>query len=217
MKMRTNAICWNPMEAFNFTAANEDHNLYTFDMRKMDKAKVVHKDHVSAVLDLDYSPTGRSFVSGAYDRTMRIFDFDGGHSNEIYHTKRMQRIFSVKWSADAKYLLSGSDEMNIRLWKANASEHIGTQSSRQRVATKYADSLKDRFKHHPEVRRIAKHRHVPKEVYTAKKEKQIMDASVKRKAANIRKTPSKKQKKAIDPASKPFEKEREKNVLEEVE
>ena len=103
MRMRTNAICWNPMEAFNFTCANEDHNLYTFDMRNLDKAKVVHKDHVSAVLDIDYSPTGKQFVSGAYDRTMRIFEFNGGHSNEIYHTKRMQRIFSVKWSSDAKY------------------------------------------------------------------------------------------------------------------
>jgi WD40 repeat protein len=92
-------------QAFNFTCANEDHNLYTFDMRKLDRAKTVHKDHVSAVLDVDYSPTGKEFVSGAYDRSMRIFSFNGGHSREIYHTKRMQRIFCVNWSADAKYVL----------------------------------------------------------------------------------------------------------------
>ena len=35
-------------------------------------------------------------------------------NREIYHTKRMQRIFSVLWSSDAKYVMSGSDEMNIR-------------------------------------------------------------------------------------------------------
>lgn len=29
--------------------ANEDHNLYTFDMRKLQRALMVHKDHVSAV------------------------------------------------------------------------------------------------------------------------------------------------------------------------
>jgi len=216
MRMRTNAICWNPMEAFNFTCANEDHNLYTFDMRNLDKAKNVHKDHVSAVLDIDYSPTGKQFVSGAYDRTMRIFEFNGGHSNEIYHTKRMQRIFSVKWSSDAKYVLSGSDEMNIRLWKAKAHEHIGTQSARQSAAQKYNDSLKERFKYHPEVRRIAKHRHVPKEVYVAKREKQIMEAAAKRKAANIRKTPSKKQR-AEGKGPAPFAKERGKAVLHQVE
>lgn len=25
MKMRANSLCWNPMEAFNFTVANEDY------------------------------------------------------------------------------------------------------------------------------------------------------------------------------------------------
>ncbi len=34
--------------------------------------------------------------------------------SEVYHTKRMQRIFCVKWSSDAKFVLSGSDETNIR-------------------------------------------------------------------------------------------------------
>ena len=33
MKLKTNALAWNPMEAFNFTTASEDHNCYTFDMR----------------------------------------------------------------------------------------------------------------------------------------------------------------------------------------
>ena len=31
--MRTNAISWNPMEAFVFLAANEDYNVYSFDVR----------------------------------------------------------------------------------------------------------------------------------------------------------------------------------------
>jgi WD repeat and SOF domain-containing protein 1 len=44
---RSNKMCWNPMEAFHFVLANEDHNLYTFDMRKMDCAVCVHMDHVS--------------------------------------------------------------------------------------------------------------------------------------------------------------------------
>ena len=71
-------------EAFNFTAANEDHNLYSFDMRKLDKALCVHKDHVSAVMDIDYSPTGKEFVTGSYDRTVRIFGNTAGHSREVH-------------------------------------------------------------------------------------------------------------------------------------
>lgn len=49
-----------------------------------------------------------------------------GHSREIYHTKRMQHLTSVIWSLDNKFVLSASDEMNIRIWKANASEKLGT-------------------------------------------------------------------------------------------
>ena len=46
---------------------------------------------LQAVMDVDYSPTGREFVAGSYDRSVRIFAYNGGRSREVYHTKRMQR------------------------------------------------------------------------------------------------------------------------------
>ncbi|KAJ3687894.1 hypothetical protein LUZ61_017058 [Rhynchospora tenuis] len=167
MQTKTNSICWNPMEPINFTAANEDCNCYTFDARKLDEAKVVHRDHVSAVMDVDYSPTGREFVTGSYDRTVRIFNYNGDHSREIYHTKRMQRVFCVKYSCDASYVISGSDDTNLRLWKSKASEQLGVLLPRERKKHEYHDALKARFKHLPEIRRIVKHRHLPKPVYKA--------------------------------------------------
>lgn len=94
-------------------------------MRNLSKAMQIHKDHVSAVIDIDYSPTGKEIVSGSYDKTIRIFSVEQGHSREVYHTKRMQRLTSVLWSSDNKYILSGSGEMDIRIWKANASEKLG--------------------------------------------------------------------------------------------
>ena len=42
-------------------------------------------------MDLSYAPTGKEFVTGSYDRTVRIFGARGGKSREVYHTKRMQR------------------------------------------------------------------------------------------------------------------------------
>ena len=36
-------------------------------------------------------PTGEGFVSGSYDRTVRLWDRDSGKSRDVYHTKRMQR------------------------------------------------------------------------------------------------------------------------------
>ena len=79
------------------------------------------QDFTSAVMDVDYSPTGREFVAGSYDRSVRIFAHNGGHSREVYHTKRMQRVFAVRFSGDASYVFSGSDDMNLRVWKAGPS------------------------------------------------------------------------------------------------
>ena len=41
------------------------------------------QDFVSAVMDVDYNPTGREFVAGGYDRSVRIFAHNGGHSREV--------------------------------------------------------------------------------------------------------------------------------------
>lgn len=82
-------------------------------------------------MDVDYSPTGREFVAGSYDRSIRIFKYNAGHSREVYHTKRMQRVFAVQYSMDGSYVFSGSDDMNVRVWKSEASEQVGTLLPRQ--------------------------------------------------------------------------------------
>ena len=68
-----------------------------------------------------------------------------GRSREVYHTKRMQRIFCVCWSSDATYVMSGSDETNIRLWKAEASEKLGKLRPREMAARRYAAQLRHRY------------------------------------------------------------------------
>lgn len=85
-------------------------------------------DHTSAVDAVDYSPTGREFVSGSHDKSIRIYEVNKGHARDIYHTKRMQKLKCVSWSLDNKYIISGSDETNIRVWKARSSEKLGVVS-----------------------------------------------------------------------------------------
>jgi WD repeat and SOF domain-containing protein 1 len=43
-------------------------------MRNLTSPLNVHSDHVSAVIDVDYSPTGKEFVSASYDKTVRLYD-----------------------------------------------------------------------------------------------------------------------------------------------
>lgn len=90
LKNKSSALCWNPQEPMNFVVGNENSHCYTFDMRKFEQAKMIHKDHVNAILDIDFSPTGKEFVSASFDKTIRIFRATDGRSREVYHTKRMQ-------------------------------------------------------------------------------------------------------------------------------
>jgi len=154
--MKTNAISWNPMEAYHFSFANDDHNCYTFDMRRLQIALNVHTDHVSAVMDISYSPTGVEFVTGSFDKTVRIFPVNEGRSREVYHTKRMQRIFATKYTADAKFVLSASDDTNIRLWKSDAAQPLKILTPREQQKIEYDKKLTDRYKNLPEIRRIKK-------------------------------------------------------------
>jgi DDB1- and CUL4-associated factor 13 len=205
LRLSSNAISWNPMEAFNFAVANEDHNIYIFDMRKLDRALNVLKDHVAAVMDVDFSPTGEELVSASYDRTVRLWNRDRGHSRDVYHTKRMQRVFSSMFSTDNHYILSGSDDGNVRLWRGNASSRSGIISARQRQRLEYDDALIRRYAHMPEIRRIRRHRHIPKTVKKAGEIKGEELKSLKRKEENVRKHSKK--------GSKPRQSEREKMVL----
>ncbi|KAE9457674.1 hypothetical protein C3L33_10411, partial [Rhododendron williamsianum] len=189
--------------------ANEDCSCYSYDARKLDEAKCVHKDHVSAVMDIDYSPTGREFVTGSYDRTIRIFQYNGGHSREIYHTKRMQRVFCVKFSCDGSYVISGSDDTNLRLWKANASEQLGVLLPRERKNHEYREAVKNRYKHLPEVKRIVRHRHLPKPIFKASALRRIM-IDAERKKDERRRAHS-------APGSIPRESIRKKRIIKEIE
>lgn len=207
LSLATNSISWSPMEAFNLAAASEDHNIYLFDVRNFSRALNVLKDHVAAVMDVAWSPTGEELVSASYDRTVRLWRRGEGHSRDIYHTKRMQRVMCATFTQDAAYILSGSDDGNIRIWRSNASDRAGVKSAAQRQNIEYADALKSRYGHMPEIRRIARHRHQPKAVKKAGEIKRVEVEGVKWREENRRRH----ERKTV--GSKGRRSEREKMVL----
>jgi DDB1- and CUL4-associated factor 13 len=131
-------------------------------MRKLDEPKMIHKDHMQAILDIDFAPTGKEFATASFDKTIRIFPFNDGRSREVYHTKRMQQVNAIVYSMDAKYLVTGSEDTNIRVWKANAAESLKPLLPREKESLAYATKLKKKYKHNTEVKRILRHRHLPK-------------------------------------------------------
>ncbi|KAF4123699.1 DDB1- and CUL4-associated factor 13 [Geosmithia morbida] len=181
-----NRVAWSPMEAFNMAVASEDHNAYLFDTRRMDRALNVYKDHVAAVMDVEFSPTGEGLVTASWDRTVRLWDRNRGHSRDVYHTKRMQRVMAARWTPDARYVLSGSDDGNVRLWRANASDREGVKSARHRQSLEYNKALTERYAHMPELRRISRHRHIPTVIKKAGDIKAKEIKSIKRREENER-------------------------------
>jgi WD repeat and SOF domain-containing protein 1 len=187
LTLSCNSLAWNPMEAMNFAAASEDHNVYLFDMRSMNRALNVLKDHVAAVMDVHWSPTGEELVTASYDRSIRLWNRDKGHSRDVYHTKRMQRVFSCVWTPDNSYVLSGSDDGNIRLWRSKASARQGVKSYAERAKLEEDEALKKRYAHMPELKRISRHRHLPKVVKKAAGIKRDELGAIKRREENVRK------------------------------
>ena len=66
----------------------------------------------------------------------------------------MQRVFQVRFSGDGRFVLSGSDDTNIRIWKSNASERLGVLLEREKASLSYQAKLRDRYSSLPEISRI---------------------------------------------------------------
>jgi DDB1- and CUL4-associated factor 13 len=210
LRMRSNDLQWNPMEPLNFVVANEDFHSYTFDMRKLEEPTHIYKGHTSAVMSVSWAPTGREFVSGSYDRTIRLFNTKNrnGFARDIYHTKRMQRVFSVNYSMDNTYIVSGSDDTNVRLWKARASEKLGQLTPREESAMQYRQALVKKYEHLPEVKKIHRSRKIPKTIQKQTTQAIIQKESAERKQAN--------RIKHSKPGTYKFESDRKKVVAKQV-
>ncbi|KAG8787363.1 rRNA-processing protein sof1 [Ceratobasidium sp. 428] len=174
MQMRANALSWCPTFPTTLLLASEDHNLYTFDVRSLASPTQIYKGHVAAVMSCGWSPTGQEFVSGGWDRSVRIWKEGQGSGSVVYTGKRMQRVFATAYTQDARFVISGSDDGNVRLWKARAAEKLGVVDGRERASKEYRDRLKERWKADKEVGRIERQQRLPVAIKKATELKRTM-------------------------------------------
>ncbi|KAH8085896.1 WD40-repeat-containing domain protein [Filobasidium floriforme] len=186
MNMKSNSLAWNPTLPTVLLLASEDHNLYTFDLRKMETPTQIYKGHVAGVMSCDWSPTGEEFVSGSYDRTVRLWNRDQGRSRDTYHTKRMQRVFDTVYTPTADFVLSGSDDGNVRIWKTNASAKLGPIDTRERQSMEYRRKLREKWGNEKGVREIERQRRLPSNIKNAAALKKTMLDARKTKDDNRR-------------------------------
>jgi DDB1- and CUL4-associated factor 13 len=106
---------------------------------------------------------------------------------------------------DATYIVSGSDDGNVRLWRTKASDRSVIRTARERQQLEYNDHLKEQFKHMPEIRKIARRRHVPKAINKEGEKVWTEIAAIKRKEENRRKHSK--------PGNVPYTVERTKHIV----
>ena len=147
---------------------------------------MIHKDHVSAILDIDFAPTGKEFATASFDKTMRIFPYNDGRSREVYHTKRMQQVNAILYSFDSKYIFSGSEDTNLRIWKAKAADPLKPLLAREKESLAYSEKLKKKYKYNKEVKRILRHKHLPKLLVKKQRVKQEKKEARFKKDENMR-------------------------------
>eukprot|EP00913_Durusdinium_trenchii_P000299 g273.t1 len=123
----------------------------------------------------------------SYDNTVRLWDVNSQRSKEVYHGKRMQRVLCCHYTPDGRFVLSGSEDTNIRVWKAKADQKLGVASARESRAEAYREVLKKKFSKMPEIARIKRHKHVPKMIKSIGNKRRIMKEARQRKDANRRK------------------------------
>lgn len=73
----------------------------------------------------------------------------------------------------------------LLLYPPDPSSPASQLSPRERQAVNYNQKLREKFQHHPQVRRIAKHRHLPKALHHQRKELQVMKEARRRKYVSI--------------------------------
>jgi len=177
-----NVMKFNPQRGHIFSVGGEDGSSYSYDMRNLEKPYNVHRGHVGAVVSLGFHPNGREIATGSFDKTIRFFGLEDRKSRDCYYNDRMQIVHEVVYSEDGRYVISGSDDGNLRLWKSEASKKLGALSRAEKEANSYKNALKEKFRHVGEIDRISRHRFTPHELKQKMKDQhEKYEASVRRK------------------------------------
>ena len=83
-------------------------------------------------------------------------------------------------------LFSGSDDTNVRLWRAKANERATQPLPRETAKKEYQEALIEKFKYMPEVKRIKKHTHVPRAIMKAASIKETVQKTQLKREKNRR-------------------------------
>ncbi len=94
--------------------------------------------HGGNVYSVAYSPINSSLIASAGgDHTIKLWDLDEDVVTTLGSHK--ERVNSITFSPDGKYLVSGSDDFTMKLWDVSGKRHLSTLSH---VTDRYRAQIK---------------------------------------------------------------------------
>ncbi|KAI5175412.1 DDB1- and CUL4-associated factor 13 [Nematocida sp. LUAm1] len=145
------------------------------------------KGHASPVLDIQYLPNGKKLITGSSDQTVRIFGNTLTHSQEhIYHNKRMLLVNAVFCTPDNNFILSGSTDANIRIWKADPNNSMKILNTREEHARAIGNALKRKYSAVKEISDLKRHILLPRKLKALSRNRYHQDQAQKRKDKNAK-------------------------------
>jgi Tol biopolymer transport system component len=82
---------------------------------------------------VNFSPDGKTIVSGGFDGTIKLWNIDGSERTTIQSNQG--RVTSVNFSPDGKTIVSGGFDGTMKLWNLNGSERTTIQSNQGSVTS----------------------------------------------------------------------------------
>ena len=95
---------------------------------KIDRPKLSFKGHTAQIACIAFSPDGKTFATGGFDNTLRLWDTTTGKTKIIKEHNGW--VESIAFSPDGKTIASGSGDATIRLWDV----HTGAEKRVMRLS-----------------------------------------------------------------------------------
>ena len=106
-------LCWS-IDGSKIISGGEDGKIVLWDVLSRNIEHEVQA-HSQAIVDVDWSRDGSLVASGGLDKTV----FLGSVQTTIEPIKRFEHddtVFTIKFTEDNRYLISGSDDWIIKIW-----------------------------------------------------------------------------------------------------
>ncbi len=145
---RVRAVAFGP-DGRLLASTGEDQTVRLWDVRSGEALHTL-RGHTKQIKAVAFHPNGRLLASGSDDATIRLWDIaaltagttDGDEACLVSLTGHTDRVWSVAFSPDGRWLASGGCDQTVRLWVVKAALTTYADTACRQVLTGHQDWIR---------------------------------------------------------------------------